>query len=86
MTCKHLLTTDQLDRTASVRQTESVDLLLTDHEAAALLTVGVSTFRRYVAQGLVRKPLKLGGTSRWPHSEILEVIEAAKARREAPAA
>ena len=60
-----------------------IDLLLTDREAAALLRVGVSTFHRWVAKGLVNKPLKLGGTSRWPQSEILAVIEAAKAKRQA---
>jgi predicted DNA-binding transcriptional regulator AlpA len=59
----------------------TVDPLLTDRDAAALLRVGVSTFRRYVAQGLVHPPIKLGGTSRWPRSEILAVIEAAKAQR-----
>lgn len=58
-----------------------VDLMLTDKEAAALLGVAVSTFRRYVAQGLVPPPIKLGGTSRWPQSEILAVIEAAKEAR-----
>ena len=58
------------------------DILLTDREAAAELKCGLSTFRRWVAQGLVTKPLKLGGTSRWPRSEILAVIEAAKTRRD----
>lgn len=59
-----------------------VDPLLTDRESAVILRCGLSTFRRYVAQGLVTPPLKLGGTSRWPQSEILAVIEAAKAKRE----
>ena len=62
-----------------------VDPLLTDKEAAAELGVAVSTFRRHVAQGLVPRPLKLGGASRWPRSEVLAVIEAAKVAR-APAA
>lgn len=48
-------------------QSISVDLLLTDCETAALLQAGVSTFHRCMAKGLVRKPLKLGGTSRWAH-------------------
>ncbi len=61
----------------------NVDPLLTDRESAAILRCGLSTFRRYVTQGLVNPPLKLGGTSRWPQSEILAVIEAAKARRDA---
>lgn len=58
-----------------------VDPLLTDKGSAALLHVAVSTFRRYVAGGLVPPPIKLGGTSRWPQSEILGVIEAAKEAR-----
>ncbi|TNC60468.1 helix-turn-helix transcriptional regulator [Rubellimicrobium roseum] len=64
----------------------SVDPLLTDREASAELNCGLSTFRRWVAQGLVPKPLKLGGTSRWPRSEILAVIEAAKTRRDGSSA
>lgn len=60
---------------------DRVDLLLTGREAAALLRCGVSTFHRWVTLGLVGQPLKLGGTSRWPRSEILAVIEAAKAKR-----
>lgn len=63
--------------------TPPVDPLLTDKESAAILRVGVSTFRRYVARGLIRGPLKLGGISRWPQSEIEAVIEAAKAQRDA---
>ncbi|WP_246045486.1 helix-turn-helix transcriptional regulator [Rubellimicrobium roseum] len=56
-------------------------MLLTDRESAALLHVAVSTFRRYVTKGLVPPPIKLGGASRWPQSEILAVIEAAKDAR-----
>ncbi len=59
----------------------AIDRLLKDKEAAARLGVAVSTFRRYVAGGLVPQPLKLGGTSRWLQSEILAVIQAAKAAR-----
>lgn len=66
----------------SLGTTGTVDPLLTDRESADLLHVGLSTFRRHVAQGLVPKPLKLGGSSRWPRSEILAVIEAAKAQRD----
>jgi len=43
----------------------------------------VPTFWRRVADGTVPKPVKLGGLSRWPQSEILEVIETAKASRTA---
>ena len=58
-----------------------VDPLLKDREAAPLLGISVPTFWRRVADGTVPKPIKLGALSRWPQSEILEVIEKAKAAR-----
>ena len=58
-----------------------VDPLLKDREAAPLLGVSVPTFWRRVADGTIPKPIKLGALSRWPQSEILEVIEKAKAAR-----
>jgi predicted DNA-binding transcriptional regulator AlpA len=58
-----------------------VDPLLTDNESAELLHMSGPTFHRRVADGTVPKPLKFGHLSRWPRSEILAVIEAAKARR-----
>ncbi|VDS07167.1 Helix-turn-helix domain protein [Paracoccus haematequi] len=58
-----------------------IDPLLKDKEAAPLLGISVPTFWRRVADGTIPKPVKLGSTSRWPQSEILEVIERAKAAR-----
>ncbi|WP_136683121.1 helix-turn-helix transcriptional regulator [Falsirhodobacter xinxiangensis] len=58
-----------------------MDPLLTAREAAPLLGVSIPTFWRRVADGTVPKPVKLGALSRWPQSEIIEVIEKAKARR-----
>ena len=55
------------------------DRLLKDREAAPLLGISVPTFWRRVADGTVPRPIKLGKVSRWPQSEILEVIEKAKA-------
>jgi predicted DNA-binding transcriptional regulator AlpA len=60
-----------------------VDPLLTDNECAELVQVSVPTWWRWAAKGIVPKPIKLGGLSRWPKSEVLAVIEAAKARRTA---
>lgn len=57
------------------------DPLLTAREAAPLLGISIPTFWRRVADGTVPKPLKLGALSRWPQSEILQVIERAKAAR-----
>lgn len=59
------------------------DPLLTAREAAPILGVSVPTFWRRVADGTIPKPIKLGALSRWPQSEILQVIEAAKAARAA---
>lgn len=58
------------------------DPLLTDRESAAMIGCGRSTFWRYVNQGIVPKPLKIGGMSRWRQSEIGSVIEDAAAARE----
>lgn len=59
------------------------DPLLIAREAAAILQISVPTFWRRVADGTIPKPLKLGGLSRWPKSEVLAVIETAKAARTA---
>lgn len=58
-----------------------VDPLLRDREGAQMLGVSVPTFWRRVADGTISPPIKLGRLSRWPQSEILAVIERAKAAR-----
>ena len=55
--------------------------LLSDREAATLLGCGRSTVWRWAANGTIQKPLKIGGMSRWPKSEIEAVIDRAKAQR-----
>ncbi|WP_417269180.1 helix-turn-helix transcriptional regulator [Celeribacter sp.] len=57
------------------------DPLLTAKEGAKLLSVSQPTFWRKVSEGTFPKPIKLGHSSRWPQSELLEVIEAAKSKR-----
>ena len=59
------------------------DPLLNAREGAAFLQISVPTFWRRVADRTIPKPVKLGHLSRWPQSEILGVIEAAKAARTA---
>ena len=59
------------------------DPLLTVREGAKELGCSVPTFWRWVANGTLPKPVKLGGMSRWPRSELLAVIETAKAARTA---
>lgn len=58
-----------------------IDPLLTAREGAELLQISVPTFWRWAAKGILPKAVKLGGMSRWPKSELLAVIEAAKAQR-----
>lgn len=57
------------------------DPLLTAREGAAELQISEPTFWRWVKLGVLPKAVKLGGMSRWPRSEILAVIEQAKAQR-----
>ena len=57
------------------------DYLIRDNEAAALLCCSKATFWRRVSDGTIPRPLKIGGMSRWPRSEILAVIDQAKAQR-----
>lgn len=58
-----------------------IDPLLNAREGAQLLQVSIPTFWRWVANGTLPKAVKLGGMSRWPQSEILDVIECAKTKR-----
>ncbi len=59
------------------------DPLLTAREGAAFLQISIPTFWRRVADGTVPKPVKIGSLSRWPRTEIVAVIENAKAQRHA---
>lgn len=68
---------------ATNRTLVAPDPLLTGREAAPLLGMSYQSFLRHVRDGRVPKPLKMGALSRWPSSEILAVIEAAKAARDA---
>lgn len=59
------------------------DPLLTAREVAALYRTSVPTVYRRIKDGTIPKPVKLGAHSRWPQSEIIAVIETAKAKRAA---
>lgn len=60
------------------------DRLLTDNEVASLLGFRCrATVWNHVKKGLIPRPLKLGGITRFPLSDILGVIEAAKQQRAA---
>jgi len=57
-----------------------IDPLLTAREGARELGCSIPTWWRWDALGTLLKPVKLGGMSRWPRSEVLAVIENAKAK------
>jgi len=60
---------------------QASERLLKDYDAAAALGVSKTTFWRLMKDGTVPRPVKIGASSRWPQSEILAVIERAKAAR-----
>jgi predicted DNA-binding transcriptional regulator AlpA len=56
--------------------------LLSDRDASALMGCGRSTLWRWASEGVIPKPLKIGGTSRWKRADIEAVIAKAEAARE----
>lgn len=62
---------------------QPADRLLSVRDTARALGCSVATVWRWAADGTISKPLKLGGTTRWRESEILNVIAAADAARDA---
>ena len=59
------------------------DTLITDIELAEMLGCARSTIWKWVAGGIIPKPLKIGGLSRWRQSEGYDIINRADADREA---
>lgn len=59
------------------------DPLVRDREGAAMIGASVSTFWRRVQDGVIPRPIKIGGLSRWKKSEIETVIAKAEAERDA---
>jgi predicted DNA-binding transcriptional regulator AlpA len=60
--------------------------LLTDREVGALLDKSKSTVWRLSGEGVLPKPIRIAGSSRWRRSEIEAVITRAAAGREPIAA
>lgn len=58
--------------------------LIRDTEAAEILGCGRSTFWRWVADGIIPQPIKIGGMSRWYLSEIENAIRAAAEKSRTP--
>ncbi|WP_333631540.1 helix-turn-helix transcriptional regulator [Agrobacterium cavarae] len=63
--------------------TNSNERLLTDKEVGALLGISRASVWNRVKDGTIQKPLKFGRSSRFPQSDILGSIDAAKQQRAA---
>lgn len=56
--------------------TETSDEILTHREAAAFLKVHPDTLTRWVAEGIVPRPGKVGGRLRYLKSTLIELARA----------
>jgi len=65
--------------------TDEPALLLSDNAASALFGISRSTFWRRVADGTFPQPVRIGGTTRWRRSELIESMDQAAARRDGEA-
>jgi predicted DNA-binding transcriptional regulator AlpA len=63
----------------------NIDKILTDRQVAARFGVNRSSVWRWVKLGILPKPIKIGGSTRWMAAEIRAVIEKGKAARNNPA-
>lgn len=61
----------------------SVEVLLTDKEVANVLQVHRATIWRRVKDGTLPQPIRIGNITRFPQSEIVAALEAAKQKRAA---
>lgn len=61
----------------------NTDPLWNVRQSAAFLGISLPSFWRRVKDGTIPKPVKIGTLSRWPQSEIFEVLDKAKAQRAA---
>jgi predicted DNA-binding transcriptional regulator AlpA len=61
-------------------------MLLNDGRAAALLCISKATLWRHVQAGVLPRPVKIGGATRWRRDELLAAIDAASMAREHEAA
>jgi len=60
---------------------DQIDPLLNVKETASALGCSVATVWRKVSERTLPQPVKMGGMTRWPASEIRALIEDAKASR-----
>lgn len=61
-------------------------ILVPASEAAAMLSMGKSTFWREVGKGSLPKPVKIGGLTRWRVEDLLRVAANRPTTASTPAA
>ena len=71
---------------ASNEASAGTKILLSDRDTATLLGCSKSTVWRWAAEGVIVKPLRIGGISRWKLADLEAVIARAEAERGAIAA
>ena len=57
-------------------------LLLSDNTCAELAEVSRSTYWRYVRDGIMPPPIRLGGVTRWRRDEVVAAIDKLTAQRD----
>lgn len=65
-----------------VQAANDLDRLLTSREVCEWLGRSHASLYRDIAGGQIPPPIKIGHSSRWPASEIRDLIEKAKAARD----
>ena len=60
---------------------DNLEDLIRDTDAARIIGCSKSSFWRRVADGTFPKPVKIGGLSRWLKTDIFGAIESARQRR-----
>ena len=74
---------DTASKTASTPVPQTLENLLTAAECCNRLDISKSTWWGWVSRGVAPKPIKLGGKSRWPESDLIQMLADAFADREA---
>lgn len=60
-------------------------LLVSAKRAADLCDVSPATFRKWVDEGIVPEPVRIGGCVRWNYTALSSAINAASGVQDAPA-
>lgn len=61
------------------------DKLLRIDDALEIIHIGKSTFWKYVAEGQLPKPVKIGSSSLWRYSDLMQFIANAQPQTQGPA-